>query len=1046
LGDSVIGSESNGVLMQRYPFVQTTGRVVTPTSVQTLNSGGYSPSKTYDLQYRVNDYDDAVVNVRLYLSKKSDLDTNSVGVDGWLTEIADTTILIKTATSTDSAYTFDISDTLKASTVHANNPYMIKGNYYVYVNAVDGDGQKAVQKSSSYIQVKHSPSSGSGTRFEIDRPVSGNTRVETRDQKYLTINWSTTGLNDLDDVAELAIYYDTTTANWGTNVSGLLASTTAKLITGGTGGFSLTENDSPPDSLQFTWDLSAATSSLLPISNGYYDFYVLVRDEDDTVMAQSRGDVQFIHSPDLDFKFNLGGALAKGEGTAVRQVVINKGETFRFSWDGSDLDQSQYVRLVVSRQDNYNYDALTFPDETGTADAWIVNSTDGTQTNARVVGLTSGVYNWFSGNMTEMDSVDGDYYVYAFVSTDANSSTWSNSTTVKFTAEGQFRLTGTESTSNTDYDVQLVPSIFTTNKSDTARVYVYVDTKGETVDEVGFHIKIDTSRFEIIDQNSTESGTQPFLVEDSYFMSGSGITLVEDSLEVVVAVEGDSVTPAEVYYNLRFRKIDPAVSGGSVSSDTVIASFLLRSKGTDSTTTNYSNIYFDNENVTVSNNGTPRNISVPTPAAKVYTNPLGRIRGRIQLQGRDYFVNTATVELRPYGSGIAITDSEYKDANDKVLTTNGVQVYMDRDGFFELVKVPTGTYDLVVKVDGWLSGQRRNISIVPGDLEQGMDPHFDNSADPVDRGYLYAGDVSSGDAAGYPDNYVDEDDITYMAANYGAIPTGLVAKCDLNGNGEVDFEDLSWVSLNVGEEGVPPVYNKNSGGDNALAYLKLNGIPDRTFRDQEFELQVWAKNINDLRGYTFTMCYDPDKIEIMNEYMAIEEGDFLVSGNPSNRSIFFTIQNKKGIEFVNVLMGYVEPAIGEGVIATIKMKSLVDGERPDISVVDIKVANSVNRFFRLKDVSQVPDEFGLSQNYPNPFNPETRIKFQLPMTSKVVLKVYNVLGQEVRTLVNTEMKAGFHSIVWDGRNQTGVRVASGIYIYRIKAGNFVTSKKMTLLK
>lgn len=292
---------------------------------------------------------------------------------------------------------------------------------------------------------------------------------------------------------------------------------------------------------------------------------------------------------------------------------------------------------------------------------------------------------------------------------------------------------------------------------------------------------------------------------------------------------------------------------------------------------------------------------------------------------------------------------------------------------------------------------------------------------------MYAGDVSSGDAAGYTDDYIDEDDITYVAGNYGATPTGLVAKADINGNGEIDFEDLAWTSRNVGEQGIPPIYNKNSGGgDNTLAFLKLEGLPEHTFKDQEFEVKVWAKNINDLRGYAFTFCYDPDKVEIVNEYMAIDEGDFLASGNSGNRNYFFTIQNEKGLEFVNVLLGNVEPAVGEGVVATVKMKSLIDGERPEVSVVDVIVANSVNRFFRLKDVSQVPDDFGLSQNYPNPFNPETRVKFQLPMASKVVLKIYNVLGQEVRTLVNNEMRAGFHSIIWDGRNRSGVRVASGI--------------------
>jgi len=1038
LGDSVIGADTTGVVIQRYPYIKTSTIPITPNSAnQTLNSGGLSPQVTYDLQYKVVDYDDGTVPVKIFMSKKSTLDTSSVGEDGWLPELQDTTILIKTLDNYDSTYTFSISDTLNESTVYSNNPYMVKGSYYVYVNAKDNDGQVDVEKSSYQLIVKHSPSIG------VDRPVSGRTKIDTKDRTHLTINWSTTGVSDLDDEATIAIYYDTTTADHGTSVSSLLASSTKKQITS---GFSLTEHQNWPDTLQYDWDLANATSTLLPKAGGAYDFYVLARDDDDTVMAQSPGDVLFYHSPDFNFHFNLGGALSKGMGTAVRQVIVNKGETFRFTWDGNDLDQTQYVRLVVTQQSNYDYEALTFPDEAGVGtptDAWIVNSTDGSQTNAENVSVKQGSYNWFSGNMTDLDSVDGEYYVMAFVTNNGSYSTWNNSTTEKFQAEGTFKLTGTEATSATDYDIQTVPGIITTNKDDTVRFYIYVDSKGEIIDEVRFNLKVDSTKFEVIDQNSSTAGIQPFKYYTSYFFGGTGITLVQNELDVTTAASaGDS------YYRLRFAKVDPAVSGGSVASDEIIASFLLKSKGTDSTTTVYSRVFFEPEDVVLSNDGVARNIAIPSPAVKVYTNPLGRIRGRIPLQGREVYDKIVTVEVRPYGSLIPIDRSypEYTSANDINTDKNGVQVQTDRDGFFELLNVPNGTYDLVAKVDGWLTGQYREISIVPGDLETGIDPTYDNSAIPVDRGELLAGDVSSGDAAGYPDNVVDEDDITYITSNYGETATGLVEKADINGSGSIDFSDLSWASLNIGKEGVPPVYNKNAGADNKLAYLDLDGVPDNAFENQEFDVRVMAKNVSDLRGYTFTLCYDPDKVEIVNEYQAIEEGEFLVSGNPSNRSIFFTIQNKKGLEFVNVLLGSVEPATGEGVLSTIRMRSLVNDERPDISLVDIMVANRVNKFNRLKDVTQVPDDFGLAQNYPNPFNPETKIRFQLPMTGKVVLKVYNVLGQEVRTLVNNEMKAGYHSIVWDGRNSAGVRVASGIYIYRIKAGKFVASKKMTLLK
>ncbi len=94
----------------------------------------------------------------------------------------------------------------------------------------------------------------------------------------------------------------------------------------------------------------------------------------------------------------------------------------------------------------------------------------------------------------------------------------------------------------------------------------------------------------------------------------------------------------------------------------------------------------------------------------------------------------------------------------------------------------------------------------------------------------------------------------------------------------------------------------------------------------------------------------------------------------------------------------------------------------------------------------LPEEFTLEQNYPNPFNPETVIRYQLPQDSQVKLSIYNVLGREIRTLVNANKEAGYHDATWDGRDNTGQQVASGVYLYRLRAGEFTEVKKLTLLR
>jgi hypothetical protein len=95
---------------------------------------------------------------------------------------------------------------------------------------------------------------------------------------------------------------------------------------------------------------------------------------------------------------------------------------------------------------------------------------------------------------------------------------------------------------------------------------------------------------------------------------------------------------------------------------------------------------------------------------------------------------------------------------------------------------------------------------------------------------------------------------------------------------------------------------------------------------------------------------------------------------------------------------------------------------------------------------QIPTEFAVRQNYPNPFNPTTTIKYELPKASYVTIKVYDLLGNEVATLVNGNVAAGYHSVIWNATNNSGAKVNSGVYFYRVSTGANVVVKKMLLLK
>jgi|TARA_B100000315_G_scaffold260335_1_gene320940 hypothetical protein len=99
-----------------------------------------------------------------------------------------------------------------------------------------------------------------------------------------------------------------------------------------------------------------------------------------------------------------------------------------------------------------------------------------------------------------------------------------------------------------------------------------------------------------------------------------------------------------------------------------------------------------------------------------------------------------------------------------------------------------------------------------------------------------------------------------------------------------------------------------------------------------------------------------------------------------------------------------------------------------------------------KTVSEIPNSFSLHPNYPNPFNPTTTLRYDIPTDSKVQLIIYDILGREVVTLLKEIKPAGFQQTVWEGKDNLGNSVSSGVYIYCISAGSFQSTQKMVLLR
>jgi len=1072
--DSVL-AVSSGITVRHQPYVDSTLiRPVVgsyPKGDTVLNSGGLPTPKTaYDISWFTRDLDDDEVEVKLFLNEADTLTYKHLtynSQEDTMTGLAGS-YLIGCKALNDTVLYFDMMDFF---------PEIIpKGYYYVYVAGYDKKNAN-VYHSSNRITIKHSP------QVTLDSPPAipgfAMDTVDTGVQQKITIGWSFSGKDgdiDLDDNATIAIFMDTAGSYHGDlSIGGVADSFYVKtpLPINLTGGYTIRE-DGDWENDMWVLDLTELSQTQnRRIAYSIWRFYALITDGADTIVAASPGSTYFKHTPHLKFLQDFGGAeeltrssLASASPLGKDQVRLKKGDIFRINFESFDLDTAQqYIRLVASNVDTTVYfKDFTFSDEVGTADAWLINSKHGSarQDSVDSVLITNvdTYYDWDTGNMDNIG--DDDYYIYAFVSTTGSPDTFTfgdgltQDSTVKFLASGTVNLSGTGRTISTS-NVRIKPNLVTLTEGDTITLNIYVNTPGNSssdpVQGIFIHFDLPDTLFEILDQKASFGGVQPYIFPSGAFFGN-------DTLPGGGTVTLNSVTK-QWEFDLEKFSNDGGYTVKSVDNpngDSIFAQIQIVSKGTGYVNSEETEIDF------ITDSGRETRFiygleKIPilrySPAITVRTAPMPRITGNVPLQARGSdFSKEITFELREIGSYLPIDDSAFEALNDENTDKSGIQIMTDRDGKFELRGVPNGNYNLVAKTTNYLSSQYFNINVVPGDYLVGINPtrdslHVDPDINEFDYKELRGGDVSSEDSTGYGDNWVDAWDIdfieTYYSFDTSSTTYGEVG--DINGNGEIDLEDLLITSDNYNLHGAYPTFSKVSGKDNSNAKLKLLDIPEIVFSEDEFDVSVWIENVSDLRGYQFIVKYDPNKYELINLERDVTEGDFLISGNSDdNKTVFFTTDGRKGKMYVGCLLGHVKTAEGNGKLVDLRFKAKVNGDTPDIQLTNILVGNSGNKVTKLGDVANMPDEFKLSQNYPNPFNPETNIRFQLPEASKVTLKIYNILGQEIKTVVNENLNAGYHTVKWDGTNNFGLKVASGVYIYQVKAGSFIASKKMVFLK
>ncbi|MCK4223778.1 MAG: T9SS type A sorting domain-containing protein [candidate division Zixibacteria bacterium] len=268
------------------------------------------------------------------------------------------------------------------------------------------------------------------------------------------------------------------------------------------------------------------------------------------------------------------------------------------------------------------------------------------------------------------------------------------------------------------------------------------------------------------------------------------------------------------------------------------------------------------------------------------------------------------------------------------------------------------------------------------------------------------------DSIFYPDLSADQVCQDYTGILYG----------DLSGNwpsGGALFTD-------IGEKGVD------------VAKISIEDIIVKP--GEEFVLPVEVKDISNVYSAFMNLTYDANLIEVVKVKTTELTSKYMV------------VDKVESGRLVLALAGS-DPMAGSGSLVDIVFKAsdhVSDGATGQITLTDLALDENYIPGLNLSATITVgetrPKEFALSQNYPNPFNPDCEIKYALPTNCQVTLTIYNVLGQKVKVLVDEYQSAGNKLVKWDGKDDQGREVTSGVYFYRIQAGDFVQSKKMVLMK
>jgi nitrous oxidase accessory protein NosD len=322
----------------------------------------------------------------------------------------------------------------------------------------------------------------------------------------------------------------------------------------------------------------------------------------------------------------------------------------------------------------------------------------------------------------------------------------------------------------------------------------------------------------------------------------------------------------------------------------------------------------------------------------------------------------------------------------------------------------------------------------------------------------WLGDISSGWGSWGHDGEVDQNDILKLSYVYGRANPDTVpgeAECDVGPTVHpdwnrlglpkpddiVEFEDAMIFAMNYGvvmPRVVPFLPEEYSGDVLALTLEEREAANDVV----EVALRLEG-NTDEVKGMSASIAFDSDQLEFVSAALSEDMSSPLAE-------VFFWSGVQEGRLIVDALVLGTDVTIGgSGDVAVLAFRNVGDGYALDIESARIRNADNVELDAKLGDLEsggKTPLVFRLLQNAPNPFNPVTKIAYHVPRESDVTIRVFDVSGRVVATLVDGVSEPGRHVAVWNGLNDQGESVGSGVYFCTMEAPDFHDSRKMTLLK